>query len=383
MGTTRFRNFSNLSFLQQVDKPRFLVSLLRPYSAYLRSRGVDIAELENSDEHDRQLLAIFSTADEAMPAELLEVLHRLDDLSDEAGHDKILAEVERHDIPLRGILGEELSPGELAIALHCRYPQLVRDAHARTAHSRARIYEEFPAKTDKLITMSQAIEKLAKLEILLGYWFESKNRSQACKIAVYQEPEALRFEITHGRPYRMIGIIQSSLERSRIGYRPQQHDSVIFDARDCLLQVSAHTEAERNVYRQAFGTAFFEDLDHFPLGDIYNLELLRLGNLTLATVAGVENVRLTELRTRVGDEHAVVQVVRGYDLLARGGPLDSTRRARGTITGATFHLTYDSGGPPRKVEIRPPNVALYDRARDSGVTEAFLFANHFVVRRPR
>jgi len=383
MGITRFRNFSDLSFLQQVDKPRFLVPLLMPYAAYFRSRDVEVADLRNSDEHDRQLLTIFGTADGDMPGELLETLHRLDDLSDEAGHDKLLAEVERNEIVLRGGLGDELSPGELAIALHCRYPQLVRDAHDRTPHSKLRLYEEYQAKTTKLITLSDVTAKLAALENLLGYWFEAKNRTPACKIAVYQEHDALRFEIMHGRPFRMIGVIGADLEPARIGYRAQQHDSVIFDTRDCLLQVSATTEAERDLYRQAFGMAFFDDDDHFPVGDIYNLELLKLSHLTLATVAGVECVRLTELRTRSDDAFAMVQVSQGHDLLAAGGPCDTARRARGTIIGASFHLTYDSGGPPRKLEIRPPNVALYDRARDGVATEAFLLANRFLVRGPR
>jgi hypothetical protein len=383
MRARRFRNFSDLSFLQQVDKPRFLSPLLRPYAEYLRSRGLDVAKLKNCDEHDRQLLTIFGSADDGMPEALLEVLHRLDDLSDEAGHDRILAEVERHEIPLRWILGQELSPGEFAIAMHCRYPQLVRDVHGRTTYPRVAFYEEYQARTDHPITLSDATAKLSDLERLLGSWFGARNRTEACKIDVHPEHEALRFEITHGRPYRMIGTISTRLERSRIGYRPQQHDSVIFDTRDCLLQVSASTETERDLYRQAFGMAFFEDDDHFPVGDVYNLEPLRIRRLTLATVAGLESVRLTALRTRSDDAFGMVQSSQGHDLLAPGGPCDEARRARGTIIGASFLLTYESGGPPRKLEIRPPNVALYDRARDGAVTEAFMLANQFLVRRPR
>jgi len=381
MGTIRFKNFADLSFLQQVDKPRFLVPLLTPYAAYFRRCGLDVAGLRNSDEHDRQLLDVFVARGGEMPVELLETLYVLDDLADEAGHDLILAELESQEIQLRGILGEELSPGEFAIAIHCKYPQLVRTAHSNMTPRQIRIYEEYQAKTDAQMTLSDATAKLEDLEKLLGSWFESKNRSQACKIVVTEDRDDLWFEITHGRPFRMVGTINQTREPSSIGYRPQQHDSVIFEARGRLLKVDAQTAGERDAYRRALGTAFFEDEDHFPVGDIYSLELLRLSNLTLATVAGVERARLTELKMELQDAHGVVQVLQGHDLLNRSGPSETARRARGKMIGATFHVTYASGGPPRKLEIRPPNVAIYDRARDEEATEAFLIANRFLTPR--
>lgn len=58
MARLRFKNFTDLAFLQQVDKPRFLVPLLLPHQAYFRRHGLDVASLQNSDDHDRQLLDV-------------------------------------------------------------------------------------------------------------------------------------------------------------------------------------------------------------------------------------------------------------------------------------------------------------------------------------
>jgi hypothetical protein len=377
-----FRNFGVLSFLQQIDTRRFLVPLLRPHAAYLGSRGVFVEHLANTDADDRRLLAVFNAADEELPPSLLEALCILDDLADEAGHDLILAELERDDIPLRAVLGDDLSHGEFAIAVFVRRPQLVREAHRQIALATLRSYHEFPAVRDAPIALAAATAKLPALEKLLGSWFESKNRTPACRIGLTGQNEDLWFEIVHGRPYRMIGTINAELEHDRVGYRPQQHDSVVFRRRGCVLEVNADTAGERDLYRQAFGMAFFENENHFLSRDVYSLESLRRPGAKLTMVSGVEAARLTQLRAHVDDDQGSVHTWKNEDLLAAGGPLQSDGLARGKIMSASFLLTFATGGPPRPLEIRLPNVALYDRARDAGVTEDFLRANEFVIGRP-
>lgn len=91
MPRLRFKNFSDLAFIQGIDKPRFLGPLLSPHSDYFAPQNLDVTALTNDDGCDRQLLAVFTKPDEEMPAHLLEALYVLDDLSDEAGHDRILA----------------------------------------------------------------------------------------------------------------------------------------------------------------------------------------------------------------------------------------------------------------------------------------------------
>lgn len=377
MPQLKFRNFSNLAFIQAVDKPKYMLPLLAPHKDYFAKQGFDVSKLKNGDGHDRKLLEVFTSADEAMPPELLEKLYMLDDLSDDAGHDRLLAEAERQGVQLNGILGKEMSPGEFAIAIHLQHARLVRSAHDRTIYRKIKNYEEYQAKGNKQLTLKLAKAKRTALEDELAPWFESKNRSRACEIYVYEERDDIKFEITHGRPYRTDGTIDKKLRRSRVAYRPQKHDSVIYDTRTRVLKLNAQTQGEKDLYRKAIGKILFDDADYFPAGDIYTLAPLRKAKPTIATVAGVDSARLTEVWIQVDDEHGFVQTSRAYNLLAVAERHGSPNFAQGKIVRASFLIKYRSGGRARKLELRPPNVAIYDRARDGDAAEAFMHANGF------
>lgn len=374
MAQLRFKNFSNLEFIQRVDKPRFMVPLLRPHKAYFAQQGLDIERLKNGDGYDRKLLEAFTSAED-MPEDLLDKLYMLDDLADEAGHDRILAEAERQGVQLGGILGEDLSPGELAIAVHLQHARVVRSAHDRTIFRKIKNYEEYQAKGNKQLTLKAARAKCSALEADLAPWFESKNRSRACEIYVYEEKDDIKFEITHGRPYRTDGSIDKKLRRARVAYRPQKHDSVIYDTKTGVLKLNAQTAGEKELYRKAFGKILFDDESYFPAGDIYTLAPLRKPKPTIALVAGIESARLTEVWNQVDAESGFVQISRAYNLLAEAEKRGNPNFAQGKIVRASFLIKYRSGGRPRKLELRPPNVAIYDRARDGDVAEDFLRAN--------
>jgi hypothetical protein len=376
MPQLRFKNFSDLGFIQRVDKPRFMAPLLTPHKDYFAKQELDVEKLKNGDGYDRKLLSAFTSAED-MPEDLLDKLYMLDDLADGAGHGRILAEADRQGVKLNGILGEDLSPGELAIAVHLQHARVVRSAHDRTIFRKIKNYEEFQGTGGKQLSLKAANAKRAALEADLAPWFESKNRSRACEIYVYEEKDDIKFEITHGRPYRTDGTIDKKLRRSRVAYRPQKHDSVIFDTRTGVLKLNAQTQGEKDLYRKAFGKVLFDDEGYFPAGDIYTLAPLRKAKPTIATVAGIESARLTEVWIQVDAESGFVQISRAYNLLAEADKRGNPNFAQGKIVRAAFLIKYRSGGRPRRLELRPPNVAIYDRARDGDPAEEFMRANGF------
>ena len=55
MPRLRFKNFSDLGFIQGIDKPRHLAPLLAPHSEYFGRQGIDVTKLKNDDASDRRV----------------------------------------------------------------------------------------------------------------------------------------------------------------------------------------------------------------------------------------------------------------------------------------------------------------------------------------
>ena len=377
MPRLQFKNFSDQAFIQSIDKPKFLGPLLAKYREYFERQGVDVTDLSNDEECERRLLEVFTQPDEDMPKELLYALYMLDDLADEAGHDRLLDEAVRQGIDLTGF-GDDLNPGEFAIAVYLRHPDLVRVCHEKTIYRKIKNYQEYQSKGNRRIDLATAKAKRTALEAELAPWFESKNRSRACEIYVYEEGDEVKFQITHGRPYRTDGSYDKRLRRSRVAYRPQKHDSVIYDRRTRILKINTQTQGEKELYRKTFGKVFFDDPEYFPEGDIYTLAPLQNGKAALDPVDGVESVRLTEVWISVDNDQGFVQISKGRDLVESIEKHGRPNLAEGNIVRASMLIKYSSGGRARKLELRPPNVAIYDRERDGPAAEAFMVANGFM-----
>jgi hypothetical protein len=376
MPRLRFKNFSDLGFIQRIDKPKHLVPLLTAHRDYFLRQGIDISNLNNGDETDRKLLEVFTQPDEEMPPDLLEALYVLDDLADEAGHDQILTEAERRGINFDG-MPDDMSPGEFAIAVYRNHPELIRGCHEKITSRKIKNFQEYQAKDDKGLSFSAAKKKRKQLEDALAPWFEKMNRSRACEIYIYEEGREIKFVITHGRPYRTDGSINKSLRRSRIAYRPQKHDMVTFDKETHILKINA-TQTEKEAYRKTFGQVLFEDDEYFPPGDIYTLEPLRKGKEALKLVVGIESATLTELWVQLDAERGFNQVSKSRNLMDSIEEYQNPDLAEGKFLRASFLVKYSSGGRARRLELKPPNIAIYDRERDGDATEAFLKTNGYI-----
>jgi hypothetical protein len=309
----RFRNFSNLAFLQSIDKPRFLSRLLAEYVEYFSRHGVNVSALANDDACDRQLLAVFTRPDGEMPGKLLEALYVLDEVADEAGHERILEEAKRLRIDLSE-LADDLSPADFAIAVSLDNPRLIRICREKTVCRRAKRYYEFRSRDRRRLSISGVRKKIIKMQNYLAPWFEKRKRTRTCEIFVYQENDGVRCLITHGNLYRTDASITRKLERSRIGYWPQRHDSLIYDKRTGILKIHAQFEAERNAYRETFGKILFDDPTYFQEGQIYSLQALHTNGGVLSVVDGMKSARLTEVWITTDDDQCRRQKCTGHDL---------------------------------------------------------------------
>jgi len=374
----RFRNFGNLPFILSVDKPRFLSRLLAEHSAYFARHGIDVGALTNDDACARRLLEVFTQPDDTMPGALLQALHLLDALADEAGHERILEEAKRCGVDL-GAMPDDLCPGDFALAVWFKQPRLVRVCREKTVCQSFKRYYEFRSGDGRRLDLAAVKAKIGELREILGPWFDSRQRTPTCEVFVYEEGTEIRCLVTHGALYRTEGNITAKLERSRIGYRPQRHDSILYDTGTGVLKIHAQFPAERTAYRETFGRLLFDDPAYFPEKPTYTLESLRTNGGGLAVVAGMRSVRLTEVCIEWDTDRCRQQILKGNDLTEMVTGCGSLDIAGGEIVRASFSIGYSSGGRARRLEVCMPNVADHDRDRDGPVVEAFLRINQFTA----
>lgn len=373
-----FKRFSDIGFLQSLDKPRWLVPLLRRHEDYFRGQGLDLSSLRNDEDSARRLLEVFTRADEETPQDLLDVLYMIDDLADEVGHDKLLTHGKQAGLDMSWAT-DSMTAGDFALAAQIHHPGLVRRCAALVAR-KVKNFTEYRAKKDKGLTLEHAIGNAKALAEALSPWFESRGRSPVCEVHPYQDGDEIRFTITHGQLYRSDGSISKSMAMQRVTFRPQQHDAVIFDNRTMTLKVNARNNGERGLYRTAFGQVLFGNPDHFPAdGRIYTLEPLRRSPLDFRPVVGIRGVVLTEVWIEFESPDQRVEKYQSRDLSVSIANDGRPNLRAGRLTHGVLMVRYSSGGRARKLEIRPPNVAIFDRDRDGEVTERFLEANGFVI----
>ena len=376
MARLRFKRFSDLAFLQSIDKPQYFAPLLIPFSEYFRRQGVEVSQLTNDDATDRKLLEVFTRPDEEMPGDLLELLYVLDDLADDSGHDRILTEVNRSGEPIDGLNGE-MTCGEYAIAVYRAKPGVIQACYDKTVHRKIKNYTEFQSINGARLTLAAARHGKTALEQALATWFDGRNRGMVCDIYPYEEGPEIRFIVTHGQTYRSEGSIDKNLRKSRVAYRPQKHDSIIYDTRTGILKLNAQAPPEKDEYRRQFGRVFFNDPEHFPSGDIYTLKPMQAASFELGLSHGIDSALLCEVWVQIDDDQNILQITKGYNLLKSAMSKACPNLAVGEIVRAAFRVKYRGGGKARRLDVRPPNIAIYDRDRDGAAAEAFLQANRF------
>jgi hypothetical protein len=334
--------------------------------------------MTNDDACARRLLEIFTTRDERMPGNLLRDLYILDQVADVDGHERIVEEAERLGIDL-GSIPDNVCPGDFAMLVLVEHPRLIKICHEKTIARHVKRYYEYRSRDQRRFQLADVDVATEASKAILGPWFEQRKRTCKCETFVYQENYEIRILITHGGLFRTDGNITDRLELSRLPWRPQKHDSIVYDVRSGILKVHARFEAERQVYRETLGEALASDASFFLAGACYTLEPLRSNGGVLSLADGIAGARLTDVVIEADSTECRQFLLKGDDLTNIVAGCRDARAPAGEIARAYFALSYTTGGRPRKLEVRLPNVADHDRERDGVVNEGFLRANGFIA----
>lgn len=375
MAALRFKRFTSPRFFQSIHKPLFLRPFLEPHAEYFTEHGLDLATLTDTPECESSLLDIFSSIGDLAPPQLLAALYLVDDLADAPGMDQLVEECERRNISLAP-LGDELTPGDLALYLYVKHQKAFRACYDRSQVDRISRFHEYQSRKRRHLNAKAARSACAAIEVALAPWMAHRHRGQYCGVRSFQEDREIKFLIVHGGPYETRGSIDDKrAQPSRVAYRPQRHDVLIYDNESGILKVNARVPVERDKYVEVFGDALFGDPGHFPVADLYRLDHLQNSNFSIAKTGDLANVALAELILRRDDDLNSTFVVRSADvlkLICRGQCPDIES---GTLIFAKFRYQTHNDKRWRTVHVKPQNVADYDHERFAGVVERFLLAN--------
>lgn len=380
MASIRFRYFASPSTLRSIEPAR-LLRLLEEHRVFFDSIGHPLPAPSDPGSMDYQgLVDTFASPNESMPAELLDALFLIDEMSDEQGMDALINAAASASLSLES--GDDHSAADIAVQVWLSNREILEAQHAIKQLKRPKSFEYFQATTSQTLEfLHPTTERRASLERSLDDWFEEKRRGRGARVFIYEDQTEVRFLIRHGRPYSREETLNGSAVES-VCYRPIKYDVVVYDRRLQELRINAELVGEKKLYSRLIGQYFFTGPDCFPGTNKYSMEPLREAgedSLSCGDIDGIEWIRLTEVSFYWGGPHGEIEVRKSGDLFAslaaRGGQLPDRPR----ILKAAFKVKFLDSKTPRSVTIRPSNVAQYSRDADAQLIERWLELRGFIL----
>ena len=205
-------------------------------------------------------------------------------------------------------------------------------------------------------------------------WFDEHKRGRDSRVFIFDQTGKILIVVRHGLPFRREGSRRDG--RSSIEfYRPEIHDVLIYDPEFDEIGVHVHsrTIGEQKLYLSAMGRHLFGDEKYFPSDNRFTLDpLIDRGAAALACedVAVWRSIKLVEYQCFFGGQFKESEVRKASDIFSALGDRRRNHLARGQLKRAVFSVKLQGETKPRKVTIRPPNIAIYDRDSDSELVES-------------
>lgn len=380
MSTLNFRRFTRPERLKSIA-PRNLNQLLTPYADWLGTRGfvLPAGSVQPDLAHLSQILAQ-PTADTPHP--LLEALFLIDEVAHGPNIELLLKDVENFGLFLE--VEEGASPADIAVQVYLLDPQVLLRRHSMLVLDRVRTFESFRAGTTPVPELATPDEEvLQQMGQAMDVWFERKQKGIGTRVLCLESGDMICFVIRHGDLFKREGAVGTDGGDEKVLYRPERYDAVAYHRRHGELRINGRTKGEKDLYRRMIGTHLFGDENFFPKNQPrYTLEPLRQdGKASLACldVEGIERITLLRLVFNWGGKRSEQETRQADDLFSlyeeKGIPFPPEPEIR----SATFEIKFTDSKSPRRVTVRPPNIASFTRDGDSPLVEEWLRKRDFVV----
>jgi hypothetical protein len=378
MTAVRLPRLSRPGVLESIS-PERLFALLQPYAGFFAKRTVSIESPGSID--CQAVIREITHADHEAPADLLDAICLIDELSHTVAVDLLLDRVPRDSLGLDR--DTEHSPADIVTAAWLAEREHLIQTHARVKLKRARSFDYYQAnqtKPPKYVTPAE--ETLQQLERDIDSWHVERLRGQGTKIEIFDRGYEVDVSILHGSLFRRQPVVNAGNFGIK-SFWPVQSDLAIYNRAFGELRINAKSAKEKALYCRLLGRHLFGSEDCFPTGVKYSLEPLRefgFDALAPGDIDGIRDVKLVELCLGDPDErYGVITIRKGDDLFhwAQGRNKDIHIERR--LISATFKLQMFGRKSELAVTVRPPNVAMYSRGPIAATIEAWLTQRGFII----
>jgi hypothetical protein len=370
--------FSQPETLERIERG-LLVRFLSPWAGFFAGRGIPLPTEEESQRLDLDaIVAVLLDPGRDTPADLPRALYLVDDLATPEGMDRLAAACATAGLAHWD--GPDLTPAEMAIRVWLEDPDLLERTRSELIVHNIRTFEYFQSLRRGPLQPSADPAALAALEVDLAAWFEERRRGRSCRIFSFENGPDRWYVVQHGDLFRREASLEEG-EPSRVAYRPQKNDPVVYDPERVELRINARSQGEKDLYRRKFGLHLFGHEDFFPGGNKYTLQPLREAgrrSLVCTDIEGLASIRLVELEMAWGGPYSEVVIWKADDVFAALDARGEEIPERPRLRRARFEVHLTGVKRPRKVTLRPSNLVQYTRDHDSHLIEQWLARRGFV-----
>jgi hypothetical protein len=380
MSTFRLKKFTDPDWLAKIA-PERIVALLRPWAAYLAGRGCVLPETGVNGIDCHALSGILMAPDAKTPPDLVDALYFIQETSVDDVVDELLQDAAAEGVAVSN--GPDATAADIAIDVWLSKPALLQRRHAQALAVRQQSFDYHGGRTGEGRSFPR-IDRAARqrIEAAFDEWFDSRMRGRGSKLLDFRQGHLVWLLVRHGERMHREASHGDDGSAGTALYRPQKHDVLVYDERTDEIAVHTGTLGEKRLYLRTLGEHLFGDEAYFPSGPRFTLAPLASEGadaLLCEDIPGIEAIRLIEYRLFWGGSHNEQEVRRATDIYAAADARGFGQPITREPAAAVFKVKFADSARERRVTIRKPASARYERNDDGAVIEAWLRARGFLV----
>lgn len=374
------RKFTDPDWLRTIAPAR-LVAFLDPWRAYLTSRGFQLPPLGSTAVDCEPLSVVLMDPDPTTPASMIDALYFVHETSSPEDMNQLIEKVEQLSLNIPD--DPNANSADYAVEVWLANKDIIIEHHAEALARRQQNFDYYSGLLRRRRRFPDIDPKSkAKIESALDDWFAQHRRGRGSRLFLFRRAPTVWLVIRHGELMRREA---SHLDDGNAGtqfYRPQKHDVLVYNETHDEMAVSAGTKGEKQLYLRVLGLVLFGDEYYFLTLPKYTLAPLvdnGENSVLCNDIVGLDSVKLVEYRQYWGGNYKENEVRRADNIFMALKQRKAAQTMTGNPSAAVFKVKFSDSEKERRVIIRVPASACYERNEDCEVIEQWLRARGFML----